>query len=65
LVKPARYCVPSAETGGALTVRVVVMAPGRSAHAPPGLSDCHCTSGAGSPLACAVMLASLTQVRAL
>ena len=55
LMNTARYWVPSSEAATLLTVKVVEVAPGTSDQllAPAG-SDCHCTSGAGSPIAFAV-----------
>src|SRR5205814_7827104 len=55
LVKTARYCLPlSAATVAKLSVPLV--APGMSVKPEP-LSTCHCTVGAGVPLAAAVKVA--------
>ena len=54
-VKTARYCLPlSADV--AVKVSVVEVAPGMSLNGPP-LDTCHCTVGAGVPLAAAVKVA--------
>jgi len=56
LVKTAWYLFPFCAKA-ALKVSVVEVAPGRLLKAPPPTLTCHCTVGAGVPLAAAVKVA--------
>ncbi len=55
-VNTARYWLPLIDTVGLLMVRVVEVAPATLVNDPPVLT-CHCTVGAGLPLAAAVKVA--------
>ena len=58
-VNTARYLFPLRDTVGAVTVSVVLVAPGMSFHVvPPSVLTCHCTVGGESPLAAATKVAS-------
>ena len=58
LVNAARYWFPLSATDGFVTVRVVLVPPGEtSVQLTPLVLTCHCTVGAGLPLAVAVKVA--------
>ena len=55
LVNTARYWLPLIATVGLLIVKVVLVAPPMSLKLPPPfVFTCHCTVGAGEPLAVAL-----------
>ena len=59
LVNTARYLFPLRDKVGAVTVSVVLVAPGMLLQVvPPSVLTCHCTVGAGSPPAAATKVAS-------
>src|SRR5207244_2286903 len=59
LLNTARYCWPLSPAAG-LRVRVGLVAPARLLKLlPPSVLTCHCTVGAGVPLAAAVKVALL------